>query len=111
MHHFTTSVQHTTFKGNLTSHLFYIEVLRALTEQGDRQRHKQREKADPVGVGRAAVHLVLPADAHLNFDLCAVGQWRHPRVSDEQGQLVVGFLQTVQKHDLGVCGCEEMREM
>lgn len=58
-----------------------------------------------MGVGRAAVHPVLLTDAHLNFDLCVVGQRGHPRISDEQRELVVGFLQTVQKHDLGVCSC------
>ena len=63
-----------------------------------------------MGVGGAAVHLVLLADAHLNFDLCVVGQWGHPRVSDEQRELVVGFLQTVQEHDVGVCGCGGNRE-
>lgn len=51
------------------------------------------------------MHLVLLTDAHLNFDLSVVGQRGNPRVSDEQRELVVGFLQTVQKHDLGVCGC------
>lgn len=58
-----------------------------------------------MGVRGAAVHLVLLADAHLNFDLCAVGQRGHPRVGDDQRKLVVGFLQTVQNHDLRVCGC------
>lgn len=58
-----------------------------------------------MGVGRAAVHLVLLTDAHLNFDLCVVGQRGHPRVGDEQRELVVGFLQAVQEHDLGVCCC------
>lgn len=76
-----------------------------LTEKGEQECREQHEKADAVGVRRAAVHLVLLTDAHLNFDLCAVGQRGHPWVSDEQRELVVGFLQTVQKRDLGVCGC------
>lgn len=66
-------------------------------------------------MGPTAVHLVLLAHAHLNLDLRAVGERRHPRVRDEQRQLVVGLLQAVQQHDLGVRGCwvggvEECRE-
>lgn len=63
-----------------------------------------------MGVGRAAVHPVLITDAHLNFDLCVIGQRGHPRVRDEQRELVVVFLQTAQKHDLGVCSCGRQRE-
>lgn len=56
-------------------------------------------------MGPTAVHPVLLALAHLNLDLGAAGQRRHPRVGDEQRQLVVGLLQAVQQHDLGVRGC------
>lgn len=58
-----------------------------------------------MGGAGAAVHLVLLTDAHLDFDLRVVGQRGHARVGDEQRQLVVGHLQRLQEHDLGVRGC------
>lgn len=74
-----------------------------LTEYGEQECRQQQQKAGVVGVGGAAVHLVLLTHAHVNFDLCVVGQRGHPWVGDDQRELVVGFLQTVQKHDLGMC--------
>lgn len=50
----------------------------------------------------AAVHSVLLTGAHLNFQFCVVGYWRHARVGQNQRQVVVSLFQTVQQHDLGV---------
>lgn len=48
-------------------------------EKGEQECCEQHElKAGAVGVARAAVHLVLLTDAHLNFELCVVGQRGHP---------------------------------
>lgn len=80
-----------------------------LTESSEQECNKQHKKAGAVGMGRTAVHPVLLTDAHLYFDLCVAGQGGHSWVRNEQRELVVGFLQTVQKHDLGVCGCRRHR--
>lgn len=54
--------------------MFIIE--KALTEKREQEHGEQCEKTAAEGPGRAAVHLVLLANAHLNFDLRAVGQRR-----------------------------------
>lgn len=61
---------------NETSQNRVFIISKALTEKREQEHGEQCEKTAAEGPGRAAVHLVLLANAHLNFDLRAVGQRR-----------------------------------